>query len=141
MNIFFQFYNSTPSSRINFLSLSQKRLFQNEEMPFESKRRVLMNPNMNNDDLTIEHEIVDIPQELIPKKYIKCSMCENAVLEECTNYEYLFETSAWPYLCADCQTQNDQFQCKATLIIVPDSSVNLWVDEVMYYILTTYIIS
>jgi hypothetical protein len=68
-----------------------------------------------------------------------CAVCSKGQHAECTHFEPKpFEEV--PYLCANCWTLNDKLHCKATLIVVPQSILNQWIDEVLCFI-SLYIFS
>lgn len=60
-----------------------------------------------------------------------CAKCDKGQHAECVNFQPKpFEEVS--YLCANCWSVSDKLQCKATLIVVPQSILNQWLDEVKY---------
>lgn len=98
-------------------------------------RHILMKSNIEKDSLVIDYESVYTTHGSM--KFITGIMDENMEQKKNANSEYLQEAPSRPYLCANNLAISNQVQCKATLIVVPDFTVNFWVDQVMYYILTT----
>jgi len=60
-----------------------------------------------------------------------CAMCGSGQHSQCVHFEPKpFQEIT--YFCSNCWTTNDKFQCKATLIVVPQSILSQWIDEVIF---------
>lgn len=66
-----------------------------------------------------------------------CVMCGKKQHAECVQFRPKFFPEV-PYLCAHCWTINEKMQCKATLIIVPQSILSQWIEEVMVFVCTYF---
>jgi len=62
---------------------------------------------------------------------IICGMCGEAQHESCVVYNPKIQ-GGLPYLCSSCWTFNDLILCRATLIIVPDYCLELWIQDVTF---------
>lgn len=67
------------------------------------------------------------------KTLVSCAMCGKKQHAECVNFEQR-PFQEIPYLCPHCWTLNEKIQCKATLIIVPQSILIQWIEEVMVFV-------
>lgn len=64
-----------------------------------------------------------------------CALCGNAQHAKCVNFKPKpFQDNL--YLCPSCWGINNKIDCKATLIVMPLSIINQWINEVLfiYYI-------
>ena len=70
-----------------------------------------------------------------PRKSIivYCTMCGKGQHAQCVHFEPK-PFQEVPYLCSNCWIVNDKVQCKTTLIVVPQSILNQWIDEVTFNI-------
>lgn len=62
---------------------------------------------------------------------VYCAMCGKGQHAQCVHFEPK-PFQELPYLCSNCWIANDRLQCKATLIVVPQSILNQWIDEVTF---------
>lgn len=62
-----------------------------------------------------------------------CAMCNKGQHAKCVHFEPK-PFQEIPFLCANCWTLNDKLQCKATLVVVPSSIVNQWINEVTFFV-------
>ncbi|XP_050542119.1 E3 ubiquitin-protein ligase SHPRH-like [Daktulosphaira vitifoliae] len=60
---------------------------------------------------------------------VYCLMCGKGQHPKCVNFAPKIFKEV-PYLCANCWTINDKLPCKATLIVVPQSILNQWIEEI-----------
>lgn len=60
---------------------------------------------------------------------ILCAMCGKGQHAECVHFQPKVLQEV-PFLCANCWIINDKLHCKATLIVVPQSILNQWINEV-----------
>lgn len=63
---------------------------------------------------------------------VYCINCSKGQHPECVHFEPK-PLQEVPFLCADCWAVNDKLQCRATLIVVPQSILNQWIEEVIFY--------
>ncbi|XP_060856203.1 uncharacterized protein LOC132933936 [Metopolophium dirhodum] len=67
----------------------------------------------------------------VPKSIlVYCAMCGKGQHAQCVHFEPK-PFQEVPYLCSDCWIVNYRVQCKASLIVVPQSILNQWIDEVI----------
>ncbi|XP_025199699.1 E3 ubiquitin-protein ligase SHPRH [Melanaphis sacchari] len=64
---------------------------------------------------------------------VYCAMCGKGQHAQCVHFEPK-PFQEVPYLCSNCWILNDRLQCKATLIVVPQSIMNQWIDEIEKHI-------
>lgn len=73
-----------------------------------------------------------------------CAKCNKSQHAECVHFKPK-PFQEVPYLCSSCWNLNEEkLQCKATLVVVPVSIVDQWINEVRffhYYILCRVFIS
>lgn len=62
---------------------------------------------------------------------VYCASCGKGQHAECVHFQPK-PFQEVPYLCSNCWILNDRLQCKATLIVVPQSILNQWIDEVIF---------
>lgn len=62
-----------------------------------------------------------------------CAMCGKSQHAECVHFEPK-PFQEVPFICSNCWTVNDKLHCKATLIVVPQSILQQWIDEVIFSI-------
>lgn len=79
------------------------------------------------DSFIIECYCSDAPAE---KTLVVCALCEKSQHAKCVNFRPK-PFQEVPYLCAHCWTLNEKIQSKATLIVVPQSILNQWIEEVI----------
>jgi len=82
------------------------------------------------DDFIIECYCITTPPI---STLVICSICGKGQHAECVHF-VLKPLQEVPYLCANCWTLNNKLQCKATLIVVPQSILNQWIDEINKHI-------
>lgn len=87
------------------------------------------------DSFTIECYCIDAPSE---KTLVVCALCGKNQHAMCVNFKPK-PFQEVPYLCAHCWTLNEKIQCKATLIVVPQSILNQWIEEVMVFVYTYFL--
>lgn len=62
-----------------------------------------------------------------------CAKCNKSQHAECANFKPK-PFQEIPYLCASCWNLNEEkLQCKATLVVVPVSIVDQWINEVRFF--------
>lgn len=83
-------------------------------------------PSVPDENVHIECYCVEIPPD---STLVICAMCNKGQHAECVHFEPK-PFQEVPYLCANCWTLNEKLQCKATLVVVPLSIVNQWINEV-----------
>lgn len=94
------------------------------EMSTVTKKSVAY--DIAHDGLIIECYCIKPP----PKNtLVICTGCGKGQHAECTHFEPK-PFQEVQYLCANCWTLHDKLQCKATLIVVPQSILNQWIEEV-----------
>lgn len=93
-------------------------------------KKVLVEGNDDNDNDVIECYCTKTPPNSI---LVFCAMCGKGQHAKCVNFapKPLQEV---PYLCAHCWTINHKYKCKATLIVVPQSILYQWTEEVLFFI-------
>ncbi|XP_050424544.1 E3 ubiquitin-protein ligase SHPRH [Adelges cooleyi] len=95
-----------------------------DEMSFTSKKNIKTICNEENE--TVECYCAEaIPNSTL----VYCAICGKGQHPQCVNFAPKpFEES--PYLCADCWTINYKPRCKATLVVVPQTILNQWIEEI-----------
>jgi len=89
-------------------------------------------PKKINDDDT--HIVACYCKTTPPKSIlVYCAMCGKGQHAQCVHFEPK-PFQEMPYLCSDCWIVNDRVHCKATLIVVSQSFLNQWIDEVTFNI-------
>lgn len=86
------------------------------------------NKATDEDSIVVECYCVNTP---LNDNIVFCAMCGKGQHAQCVHFKPKpFQEMV--YLCSICWTINDKFQCKATLIIVPQSILNQWINEVTF---------
>lgn len=100
----------------------------NEMSTVSSKKKIESVAAIDENSHMVECYCVEAP---IKPTLVFCIKCGKGQHAECVHFiPKTFQEV--PYLCASCWVLNDKLQCKATLIIVPQSILNQWVEEVKF---------
>ncbi|CAI6373127.1 unnamed protein product [Macrosiphum euphorbiae] len=98
--------------------------------------------NIPNEMSTVPKKIIDEDTHIVacfckttpPKSILLyCAMCGKGQHAQCVHFEPK-PFQEVPYLCSNCWIVNDKVQCKTTLIVVPQSILNQWIDEIEKHI-------
>lgn len=96
------------------------------EMSTVSKKKV--ENTFDDDACIVECYCISAPPKIT---LVFCAMCGKGQHAQCVHFEPK-PLQEVPYLCSNCWTINDKLHCKATLIVVPQSILSQWLDEVTF---------
>jgi len=116
---------STSSSRSSLENWYKNVLSEMSTVPKKA-----INSNFDEDT----HIVACYCNETPPKSIlVYCAMCGKGQHAQCVHFEPK-PFQEVPFLCSNCWILNDKIQCKATLIVVPPSILNQWIEEVIFTI-------
>lgn len=158
-NYFFQFYNQKISFEVDDLDdlrkslpSTSKYLLYSNDVDVDKKSKKMTREKLNDWYNSVLSSMSTVPKKTTERNCVKdsyilecycfktppnstvviCAKCGKGQHAECVNFQPKpFEEVS--YLCANCWTVSDRLQCKATLIVVPQSILNQWLDEVKYF--------
>lgn len=103
-------------------------------LPKQNEKKHSQKPFDN--DRYVECYCIKIPHD---SPIVFCAMCGKGQHAKCVHFQpNPFQEV--PFLCANCWILNDKLHCRASLIVVPQSILNQWINEVTSYTKNLYYI-